>query len=140
MLRSLFRVHTWGGSVEGVTFTCEPQLAIVSLVLQQLPEFREHLPAVAADQYVRIAYNISTIKPNPRRFPDEKEELAITQVNYGKKERIASREFIFDVRSKEKMTRADDEGFSHRPLAVNYGHRLCSNHLVQLTIKARDKM
>lgn len=62
--RSLFRVHTWGGSVEGVTFTCEPQLAVVPLVLQQLPEFREHLPAVAADQYIWIAYDIPSIKPN----------------------------------------------------------------------------
>lgn len=62
--RSLFRVHTWGGSVEGVTFTCEPQLAVVPLVLQQLPEFREHLPAVAADQYIWIAYDIPSIKPS----------------------------------------------------------------------------
>lgn len=62
--RSLFRVHTWGGSVEGVTFTCEPQLAVVPLVLQQLPEFREHLPAVAADQYIWIAYDIPSIKLN----------------------------------------------------------------------------
>lgn len=56
-----------------MTFTCEPQLAIVSLVLQQLPEFREHLPAVAADQYVRIAYDISPIKPSLRR-PTRKSE------------------------------------------------------------------
>ena len=62
--RSLFRVHTWNGSVEGVTFTCEPQLAVVPLVFQQLPEFREHLPAVAADQYIWIAYDIPSIKPS----------------------------------------------------------------------------
>jgi len=67
--RSLFRVHTWGGSVEGVTFTCEPQLAVVPLVLQQLSEFREHLPAVAADQYIWIAYDIPPIKPVPPLLP-----------------------------------------------------------------------
>jgi len=52
-----------------VTFTCEPQLAVVPLVLQQLSEFREHLPAVAADQYIWIAYDIPPIKPVPPLFP-----------------------------------------------------------------------
>lgn len=53
-----FRVRTWGCSIESVTFTCEPQFAVISLVLEQLAQVCKHLSAVATDQDVRIACNI----------------------------------------------------------------------------------
>lgn len=59
--RSFFRVRTWGCSIEGVTFTCEPQFAVIPLVLQQLAQIRKHLPAIAADQDIRVACNVEIV-------------------------------------------------------------------------------
>ena len=38
-----------------MTFTCKPQFAVIPLMLQQLAQVREHFPAVAADQDIRVA-------------------------------------------------------------------------------------
>lgn len=42
-------IRTWSGAVERVAFAREPQLAVIPLVLEQLPEIREHFSAVAAN-------------------------------------------------------------------------------------------
>lgn len=59
---SFFRLRTWGCSIEGVTFTCEPQFAVIPLVLEQLAQIRKHLPAIAADQDIRIACNVEKLR------------------------------------------------------------------------------
>lgn len=43
------KVRTRSGAVERVAFAREPQLAVIPLVLEQLPEIREHFSAVAAN-------------------------------------------------------------------------------------------
>lgn len=59
---SFFRLRTWGCSIEGVTFTCEPQFAVIPLVLEQLAQIRKHLPAIAADQDIRVACNVEKLR------------------------------------------------------------------------------
>lgn len=66
--RSFFRVRTWGCSIEGVTFTCEPQFAVIPLVLEQLAQIRKHLPAIAADQDIRVACNMEIANWFPFTF------------------------------------------------------------------------
>lgn len=66
--RSFFRVRTWGCSIEGVTFTCEPQFAVIPLVLEQLAQIRKHLPAIAADQDIRVACNVEIVNWFPFSF------------------------------------------------------------------------
>lgn len=45
-----------------MTFTCEPQFAVIPLVLQQLAQIRKHLPAIAADQDIRVAIHFKLIQ------------------------------------------------------------------------------
>lgn len=66
--RSFFRVRTWGCSIEGMTFTCEPQFAVIPLVLEQLAQIRKHLPAIAADQDIRVACNMEIANWFPFTF------------------------------------------------------------------------
>jgi hypothetical protein len=62
--RSVLMLLTGFDAVKCVAFASEAQFAVSFLVVQKFLQLCEHLPAVSADQYVRVTWDIITLHLN----------------------------------------------------------------------------